>query len=191
MSDRPPRDITNVAKNSSATNRAIAATPPPHRDKLGFVVVEALSFSMQIRKYVFTASLTVINRFTVVRDLLLGRIGPIARKRRARKLWFGHSAEAEITRCAIRSGNNTLDAYLVKPAASPVRAVVLICHGIGETVEHWLPRPTAFCGQRRRPRWSSTTAATDAAPVGPAVRKWSVMPSPPLNTCDRGCRTFP
>jgi pimeloyl-ACP methyl ester carboxylesterase len=99
---------------------------------------------MQLRKYIFTASLTVTSRFTVVRDLLRGRIGPIARRRRARKLWFGPSAEAEETRIAISSGNNTLDAYFVKPAISPARAVVLICHGIGETVEHWLPVQRLF-----------------------------------------------
>lgn len=99
---------------------------------------------MQIRKYVFTASLTVISRFTQVRDLLAGRIGPVARDRRARKLWFGPSAESEEARCTIRSDTNTLDAYFVKPAASPVQAVVLICHGIGETVEHWLPVQRLF-----------------------------------------------
>ena len=99
---------------------------------------------MQIRKYVFTAALTVTSRFTQVRDLLQGRIGPVARDRRARKLWFGPSIESEETRCTIRSGNNTLDAYFVKPAASPVQAVVLICHGIGETVEHWLPVQRLF-----------------------------------------------
>jgi pimeloyl-ACP methyl ester carboxylesterase len=99
---------------------------------------------MQIRKYVFTASLTVTSRFTLVRDLLLGRIGPVARHRRARKLWFGHSAEAEVTRCTIKSGNNTLDAYFVRPATSPAQAAVLICHGIGETVEHWLPVQRLF-----------------------------------------------
>ena len=99
---------------------------------------------MQIRKYVFTAALTVTSRFTQVRDLVLGRIGPVARNRRARKLWFGPSAESEETRCTIPSGNNTLDAYFVKPAERPVQAVVLICHGIGETVEHWLPVQRLF-----------------------------------------------
>lgn len=99
---------------------------------------------MQIRKYVFTAALTVTSRFTQARDLLQGRIGPVARNRRARKLWFGPRAESEETRCTIRSGTNTLDAYFVKPTASPVQAVVLICHGIGETIEHWRPVQRLF-----------------------------------------------
>jgi pimeloyl-ACP methyl ester carboxylesterase len=99
---------------------------------------------MQIRKYVFTASLTVASRFTLVRDLLLGRIGPVARNSRARKLWFGSVSEVEEARSAIHSGNNILDVYFVKPATSQVRAVVLICHGIGETVEHWHPVQRLF-----------------------------------------------
>jgi uncharacterized protein len=37
----------------------------------------------------------------------------------------------------IPSGDNILDALLVQPKEEPVKAVVLICHGIGETVEHW------------------------------------------------------
>jgi hypothetical protein len=32
-----------------------------------------------------------------------------------------------------------LDAVFVQPASSPARAVVLICHGIGEIVDHWFP----------------------------------------------------
>lgn len=99
---------------------------------------------MQIRKYVFTAALTVTSRFTQARDLLLGRIGPVARTRRARKLWFAQSAKTEETRIAIASGNNTLDAYFVRPAAGPAQAAVLICHGIGETIEHWLPVQRLF-----------------------------------------------
>jgi uncharacterized protein len=99
---------------------------------------------MQIRKYVFTGAITGASRLLLARDLLLGRVGPVARARRARKLWFAQSAEAEETRMAIPSGNNTLDAFFLKPASGPTRAVVLICHGIGETVEHWLPVQRLF-----------------------------------------------
>ena len=99
---------------------------------------------MHIRKYVFTASITGISRLLLARDLLLGRVGPLGQRRRARKRWFGHGAEAELTRCAITSGENTLDAYFARPADGEVRAVVLICHGIGETVEHWLPVQRLF-----------------------------------------------
>jgi pimeloyl-ACP methyl ester carboxylesterase len=40
-----------------------------------------------------------------------------------------------VSRHAIQSGRNVLDAVLVRPA--PARASVLICHGIGETVALW------------------------------------------------------
>ncbi|HEX8710626.1 MAG TPA: alpha/beta hydrolase, partial [Terracidiphilus sp.] len=38
----------------------------------------------------------------------------------------------------MRSSSRALDAVLVKPHEKP-RAVLLICHGIGETVEYWIP----------------------------------------------------
>lgn len=102
---------------------------------------------MQIRKYVFSASITGISRLLLGRDLLLGRIGPMARRKRARKRWFGPSVEAELTRHTIASGKNTLDAYFARPTGRAVRAVVLICHGIGETVEHWLPVQRLFASE--------------------------------------------
>ncbi len=43
-----------------------------------------------------------------------------------------------MTRLSIASGENRLDAVLVKPASAEVRAALLICHGIGETVDHWI-----------------------------------------------------
>jgi hypothetical protein len=42
-----------------------------------------------------------------------------------------------VSRHAISSGKNVLDAVLVKPQSKAAQASVLICHGIGETVEHW------------------------------------------------------
>jgi alpha-beta hydrolase superfamily lysophospholipase len=47
--------------------------------------------------------------------------------------------QATATRHQIASGENLLDAVFVEPAAEPMHAVVLICHGIGETVQRWLP----------------------------------------------------
>jgi alpha-beta hydrolase superfamily lysophospholipase len=78
----------------------------------------------------FSIAITCISRALVVRDRLLGRIG---RHR------FADIPEALATRQTIRSGKSILDAFFVKPAADPVQSVVLICHGIGETVEHWVP----------------------------------------------------
>jgi pimeloyl-ACP methyl ester carboxylesterase len=111
------------------------------------LVLRALFKIMQIRKYVFSAALFVVSRVTQVRDLLRGRIGPLAERRRAGEPWFGRSAAIEETRCAIASGRNTLDAYFVRPAEQPVRTAVLICHGIGETVDHWLPVQRLFASE--------------------------------------------
>ena len=82
---------------------------------------------------VFTIAITCISRTLVLRDRLLGRIG----SRRFDDT--GDTSDAMVSRHAIRSGRNVLDAFFVTPAAGPVQSVVLICHGIGETVEHWLP----------------------------------------------------
>ncbi|WP_263351378.1 alpha/beta hydrolase [Acidicapsa acidisoli] len=85
---------------------------------------------------VFTIAITCISRALVLRDRLMGRIGS------GRLSDIGDTADtsdALVSRHAIRSGKNVLDAFFVRPAAVPVQSVVLICHGIGETVEHWLP----------------------------------------------------
>jgi len=42
-----------------------------------------------------------------------------------------------VSRHAIQSGRNVLDAALVRPESTAAQASVLICHGIGETVELW------------------------------------------------------
>jgi alpha-beta hydrolase superfamily lysophospholipase len=82
---------------------------------------------MRSHKYSFTIALTGISRVLLARDWLLGRLRPVD----------GRSGVSTVERCRIESGRNVLDAVWVRPAAAPVRAVVLICHGIGETVEHW------------------------------------------------------
>jgi alpha/beta superfamily hydrolase len=46
---------------------------------------------------------------------------------------------AAMMRHWIPSGRYRLDAVLVTPVGSPVRATLFICHGIGETVQNWLP----------------------------------------------------
>jgi len=102
---------------------------------------------MQLRKYVLTAALFVTSRVTEARDLVKGRIGPLAARRQAGRPWFERSVGVEESRCSISSGRNTLDAYFVQPAVKPTRAVVLLCHGIGETVEHWLPVQRLFASE--------------------------------------------
>jgi uncharacterized protein len=85
---------------------------------------------MQIHRITFTVALTCISRILVIRDRLLGRIG---------KCRFESTAYATASRHALPCGKSLLDAVFVQPAARPAEAVVLICHGIGEIVEHWFP----------------------------------------------------
>jgi len=78
----------------------------------------------------FTIAMTGISRMLVVRDWLMGWSPPAIQN--------GASGNATVERHRIASGRNVLDAVWVRPTAGPARAVVLVCHGIGETVEHWL-----------------------------------------------------
>jgi len=71
---------------------------------------------------------TSVGRILLVRDRFLGRIPWSIR---AKPLGPGFS------RHAIPSGNNLLDAVLAMPEAHAPRASLLICHGIGETVQHY------------------------------------------------------
>lgn len=85
---------------------------------------------MRSHRHTFTLALTGISRLLLLRDHLLGRIRPVRE---------GTHGEATVARYPIASGSNLLDAVYVRPARGPARTVVLVCHGIGETVEHWQP----------------------------------------------------
>jgi hypothetical protein len=81
-----------------------------------------------VRQLIFDISIHCTGRLLLTRDLALGRV----------KLnWSVEPSKLGSTRLAIRSGKNLLEAVLVKPVSQPARASVLICHGIGETVQHW------------------------------------------------------
>jgi pimeloyl-ACP methyl ester carboxylesterase len=56
---------------------------------------------------------------------------------RAGRIGDGEAPETTATRYWIPSGGNFLDSLLIEPAGSASKGGVLICHGIGETVEHW------------------------------------------------------
>jgi uncharacterized protein len=74
----------------------------------------------------FTVAITCASRFFIFRDRVLG--------------WNkkSPSGSAERTsRHSIRSAANALDAVFVEPISEPTVASVLLCHGIGETVEQW------------------------------------------------------
>ena len=83
---------------------------------------------MGIQRVTFRYAVTGISRAALVRDRVLGRV------RRDRVERSRHGA----TRHSVTSEERVLDAVFVRPGAEP-RAVLLICHGIGEVVEHWTP----------------------------------------------------
>jgi uncharacterized protein len=80
-----------------------------------------------LHRAVFRVTIAFTSRFVQVRDRLLGRVP------RSRPDCPGISA----TQHTIPCGKNLLDAVYVKPAGSPPKAAVLICHGIGEVVSQW------------------------------------------------------
>ncbi len=79
---------------------------------------------------VFSIAVTSVGRVLLVRDKLFGRVAWKVR---------GKSPQLGVSRHSIQSGKNLLDAVFVKPDRDAPRASVLICHGIGETVDHWIP----------------------------------------------------
>lgn len=84
---------------------------------------------IEFRHLLLTIGVTFTSRILVLRDWFLGRIG------RDRRL---ETPESVVSRLLIRSENNDLAAVFVTPKAGAAKASVLICHGIGETVDHWL-----------------------------------------------------
>jgi pimeloyl-ACP methyl ester carboxylesterase len=80
------------------------------------------------REFLLTVAVTATGRICLLRDQLLRRVP-----------WNGRreTAGAGTSRHTIPSGKKLIDAVLVRPESIEARASVLICHGIGETVEHW------------------------------------------------------
>jgi uncharacterized protein len=78
----------------------------------------------------FTVALTSISRILIMRDRVLGWTGPGR---------HGYAPNLSTSTHSIPSGRSMLDAVFVAPALIPARAAVLLCHGIGETVDHWFP----------------------------------------------------
>ena len=76
----------------------------------------------------FTAAVTIASRIFILRDRLLGRV---------KRSPLEDPPCLEISRRPIASGKQLLDAVFVTPTEVPARAAVLLCHGIGETVDHW------------------------------------------------------
>lgn len=76
----------------------------------------------------FAISISCISGFLVLRDRVFGWTkcgrGPEGVHERA-------------SRHALQSAAHLLDAVFAEPACVPARAGILLCHGIGETVEQW------------------------------------------------------
>jgi uncharacterized protein len=93
----------------------------------------------QERQFLLRIGVTVTSRVCLVRDRLLRRIP-----------WDGRveTAGPGVSRHRIASGRETLDAVFVEPQRVPAQASVLLCHGIGEQVEHWfrVQQMLAECG---------------------------------------------
>jgi hypothetical protein len=85
---------------------------------------------MRSHRNSFTLAVTGISRACMLRDRLLGRVCPVDRDL---------PLEEGVSRHRIQSGTNVLDAVYVQPVGQTSRTVVMVCHGIAETVDHWLP----------------------------------------------------
>ena len=82
----------------------------------------------RLQNWTFTLAITAISRFLILRDRCFGRL----------ELTPALSdSQVMMTAQTLRSGANTLDARFATPIETPATAAVLVCHGIGETVEHW------------------------------------------------------
>jgi hypothetical protein len=78
--------------------------------------------------FVFTAAVTVASRALILRDRLLGRVKAVVAE---------DASHLKIFRHTIASNDQLLDAVFVVPSSEPARAAVVLCHGIGETVDGW------------------------------------------------------
>lgn len=81
-----------------------------------------------MRDFLLTLAVTATSKVCVYRDCLMRRIP-----------WDGRieTAGPGTSRHSICKGKSVIDAVLVQPRSGAPRASVLICHGIGETVELW------------------------------------------------------
>lgn len=85
---------------------------------------------MPAHRLSYTVAMTCISRAILARDQMFDRFPAQLRAR---------AAGIDVTREFIPSGSNRLDCAFARSSVVPARAAVLICHGIGETVERWFP----------------------------------------------------
>ncbi|MGA7830785.1 MAG: alpha/beta fold hydrolase [Terracidiphilus sp.] len=82
-----------------------------------------------IDNFLFTVAITIASQSLILRNRLLDCF---------RKAALQEDADLMHSRHTIVSGYQLLDAVYVAPVTQSVRAVVLLCHGIAETVDDWL-----------------------------------------------------
>lgn len=87
-----------------------------------------LNRSRSIDDLAFTVAVTIASRTLILGNRLL---------RGVKRAPLEDPPCLEISRRSIASDNQLLDAVFVAPAKEPVQAAILLCHGIGETVEQW------------------------------------------------------
>ena len=76
----------------------------------------------------FTFAITCISRYMILRDRIFG----LSKKGR-----LPGGIHERALRHSIAGAASRLDAVFVEPVSFPAHAAVLLCHGIGETVEQW------------------------------------------------------
>jgi len=86
---------------------------------------------MPPHREIFSFAMSAISRVFAFRERTLGRVGK------------GHRGEGTTGVVALhqpfKSGGNLIDAVFVQPNDAPPNSAVLLCHGIGETVDQWFP----------------------------------------------------
>lgn len=80
----------------------------------------------------FSYAISCVSRFMILRDRALGWT-----KRGHAPAGIHERSSRHAFPSAAHLPGHVLDAVFVEPAAVPVRAAALLCHGIGETVEQW------------------------------------------------------
>lgn len=83
-----------------------------------------------IDRITFAAAITAASRATTLHDRLVAQTWRQARL---------ELKDVRMSRHRITAGASSLDAAYAEPALRPVETVLLICHGIGEIVDGWLP----------------------------------------------------
>lgn len=93
---------------------------------------------VRIDRITFAAAISAASRATTLHDRLIAQAW-----RRARLDY----TDVHVARQRIVAGRSVLDGAYVEPAQRPVETVLLICHGIGEIVDGWLPVQRLLAGR--------------------------------------------